>query len=218
MFVEGDSDRDGAAAEPTGAQQAGDTAHELSLDRLEQEIETLAAHINAGTCRWLELIAEWDRRGGWHNTGCRTCADWVSWRCAIAPRAAREHVRVAHSLRQLPRIAEAFRAGQLSYSKVRALTRVAEPHCEDELLHFVRYATAAQLERIVRGYRRVTGQEAERSHERAYLAWHWDEDGSLCLNGRLPADDGALFLRALERAQDALAEEAWQRAGEEGEK
>jgi hypothetical protein len=218
MFVEVGSDKGLAtAAESAGAECTRDAAGDLPLARLEEEIEALAAHINAGTCRWLELIAEWDQRGGWHDTGCRTCAEWVSWRCAIAPRAAREHVRVAHSLRELPRIAEAFRAGQLSYSKVRALTRVAEPHCEDELLHFARYATAAQLERIVRGYRRVTRQEASRAHERAYLAWHRDEDGSLCRNGRLAAEDGALFLRALEQAQDALADEAWRRAREQRE-
>jgi hypothetical protein len=217
MFVDEQATAEEGEAASAAPGPAGEPLGEVPLDRLQSEIEALAAHINAGSCRWLELVAEFDRRGGWHDTGCRSCAEWVSWRCAIAPRAAREHLRVAHRLGELPRIAEAFRAGRLSYSKVRALTRVAQADCEEDLLHFARYATAAQLERIVRGYRRVTRREANRSYERAYLNWHWDEDGSLRINGRLPAEDGALLLRALEGARDALAERAWERDRAESE-
>jgi hypothetical protein len=199
MFVDEQAIPEQGEAASAGAGPPREPLGEVPLDRLQSEIEALAAHINAGSCRWLELVAEFDQRAGWHNTGCRSCAEWISWRCAVAPRAAREHLRVAHRLGELPRIAEAFRVGQLSYSKVRALTRVAEARCEEDLLHFARYSTAAQLERIVRGYRRVTREQANLSHERAYLSWLWDEDGSLRFNGRLPAEDGALLLRAIER-------------------
>jgi hypothetical protein len=63
---------------------------DLSDEELEDEIATLASHIYAGTCRWLELVAELDRRGGF--AGC-TVAQWLAWRCALTPRSAREHVR-----------------------------------------------------------------------------------------------------------------------------
>ena len=95
--------------------------------------------------------------------------EWVSWRCALSPRAAREHVRVARALPELPRIREAFESGQLSYSKVRVLTRVAEADSEADLLELARYATAAQLERMLRAFRRVSSAEAQDAYENRYL-------------------------------------------------
>src|SRR5919199_2132453 len=108
------------------------------LEALEREITELASHINAAMCRWLELVAEYDEREGWAHWGCRSCADWVSWRCSIAPGAAREHVRVARRLRDLPLVRAEFAAGRLSYSKVRALTRVEEVEREEELVSLAR--------------------------------------------------------------------------------
>src|SRR5918999_4398915 len=87
----------------------------IAIDRLGEEITELAAHIHAATCRWLALVAEFDRRGGWAQWGCKSCAAFLSWRCAIAPGAAREHVRVARRLEELPVIRAAFAQGRLSY-------------------------------------------------------------------------------------------------------
>jgi hypothetical protein len=70
----------------------------LSLDRLEDEICELAAHIWAATCRWLCLVAEFDRREGWKESHCVSCAQWLSWRCGLAPGAAREQLRVGRRL------------------------------------------------------------------------------------------------------------------------
>jgi Domain of unknown function (DUF222) len=120
-----------------------ETYSDLSDDELEDEIATLASHIYAGTCRWLDLVAELDRRGGF--AGC-TVAEWLAWRCALSPRAARERVRVARRLVELPLIHEAFARGELSYAKVRALTRVAECENEEELLELARHLTASQLD------------------------------------------------------------------------
>jgi hypothetical protein len=105
----------------------------LSLHELEDELATLASHLYAGTCRWLELLGELDRRGDWTDSGCGSCAEWLAWRCALLPRAAREHVRVARRLPELPRVHAAFARGELSCSKVRALTRIADPDSEQEL-------------------------------------------------------------------------------------
>jgi hypothetical protein len=90
------------------------------LEALEREITALASQIHAATCRWLGLLAEYDAREGWAQWGCRSCAHWVAWQCGIAPGAAREHVRVARRLVELPLIRAAFAEGQLSHSKVRA--------------------------------------------------------------------------------------------------
>jgi 5-methylcytosine-specific restriction endonuclease McrA len=175
----------------------------LSLDELEDELATLASHLYAGTCRWLELVAEADRRGGWAESGRGSCAEWLAWRCALTPRAAREHVRVARRLGELPLIHGAFAQGELSYAKVRALTRVATAENEGELLELARVFTAAQLERAVRAYRRVTSEEAREQQEDACLSVFWEPDGSLSIHGRLAPEDGALLLRALEAQRDA---------------
>jgi hypothetical protein len=192
----------------------------LSLLALQDEVATLASHIYAETCRWLELVAELDRRGAWAERGCGSCAEWLAWRCALAPRAAREHVRVARALGELPAIRAAFACGELSYAKVRALTRIATPEAEEELLRLARHLTAAQLERAVAGYRYVTAKEADDLHAYAHLGWSWADDGSLIVRGRLAPEQGALFLRALEAAREALreqeAEEDMAAAGDRG--
>src|SRR5256885_11587520 len=102
----------------------------VELERLGAEIAERTAHRGAASARLLDLIRDFDARGGW-NTGFMSCAAWLSWRVGLDPRAARERVRVARALGTLPRLAEALARGELSYSKVRALTRVATPETEE---------------------------------------------------------------------------------------
>ena len=125
-----------------------------ALDRLGDAIAELSAHLEAATARLLAMIREFDARGGW-NTGFTSCAAWLSWRVGLDLGAARERVRVARSLATLPRLADALARGELSYAKVRALTRVATPETEARLLTVGRSGTAAHVERIARGWRRV---------------------------------------------------------------
>jgi hypothetical protein len=127
---------------------------ELELERLGDEIAELAAHLDAATARLLDLVRDFDARGGWGN-GFRSCAEWLTWRIGLAPGAAREHVRVARALGSLPRLADALARGELSYSKVRALTRVATSDTEERLLKVGTAGTAAHVERIVRAWRYV---------------------------------------------------------------
>lgn len=96
----------------------------MNLHDLESELLGLAGHIAAAECRFLQLLAEFDDRGGWAGVGIRSCAHWLSWRAGMSVRTASEHLRVAHALTHLPRITAAFAAGTISYSKVRAITRV----------------------------------------------------------------------------------------------
>jgi hypothetical protein len=181
-----------------------DEARGLSVDELGERIGALAAHLAAAMCRWLLLVAEFDARGGHAEQGAKTCVHWLSWCCGIGERAAREHVRVARRLRELPLICEAFAAGEISYSKVRALTRVASERTEQSLLTIARHATGAQMERLARRYSgvlRASADSARSSHQRRELHCDWLEDGSLSVRARLPAEDGALLLAALKAAQ-----------------
>jgi Domain of unknown function (DUF222)/HNH endonuclease len=183
----------------------------LSAEQLCEEICSLAGQIAAATCRWLLLLAEFDRRGEWSDGETKTCADWLSWRCSIMPATAREQLRVARRLAELPRITAAFASGALSYSKVRAITRVAEPATEEQLVMLAEHASGAVLERLVRGYRRAASACLETSndaYQRRYVRWEWAEDGSLRFRGRLPAEDGALLVAALNRAEQQLERDA----------
>ena len=120
---------------------------ECPLTVLAQEITSAAVRMAAATAAWLRLIAEFDEREGWAGYGVRSCAHWLAWQCGMSPGTAREHVRVARALPVLPLISDAFEAGRLSFSKVRALTRIADPHTEADLLEFALEATASQTER-----------------------------------------------------------------------
>jgi hypothetical protein len=185
------------------------------LDRLGDEIAELSAHLEAATARLLDLIREFDARAGW-NHGFRSCAAWLSYRVGLDPGAARERVRVARALGVLPRLADALARGELSYAKVRALTRVATAATEERLLAVGRAGTAEHVERIVRGWRRVDrrveAQETAQRHRRRALRVYMDEDGSVVVRGRLEPEVGAVLLKALEAARERLYRE--QRASE----
>ena len=133
------------------------------LARLGDRIAELSARIQAATCELLVLIRKFDERQGWD--GCLSCAEWLSWRAGLSPGAAREHVRVARALGRLPKLSDAMRRGRISYSKVRAVTRVATPENEDDLLYVCNAGTAAHVERIARAWRRID-RNVEQAEER----------------------------------------------------
>src|SRR5467141_54943 len=181
------------------------------LERLGDEIAELSAHLDAATARLLELIREFDARAGW-NTGFRSCAEWLSWRVGLDRGAARERVRVARALAMLPRLAQALARGELSYAKVRALTRVATPDTEERLLAVGRAGTAEHVERIVRGWRRVDkkaeAMEGAKRHMGRALHLYQDEDGMVVIRARLEPEVGAVVRQALDAARGAVSTRA----------
>jgi len=183
------------------------------LDRLGDEIAELSAHLEAATARLLDLIREFDARGGW-NSGFSSCAAWLSWRVGLDLGAARERVRVARALETLPRLAQALAHGELSYAKVRALTRVATPETEERLLAVGRAGTACHVERIVRGWRRVDriaeARETAQRHKSRSLRVYQDEDGMVIIRGRLEPEVGAVLVQALAEARETLYQQTRQ--------
>ena len=178
-----------------------------SLKQLGDEIAELSVHLDAATVRLLDLIREFDMREGWNN-GFRSCAAWLAWRVGLDMGAARERVRVARALEDLPRLKTALARGELSYAKVRALTRVARPETEERLLAVGRAGTAEHVERIVRGWRRVDRkaeiEETRQRHMHRALHVYRDVDGSVVIRGRLTPEAGAVLLQALTAAGDVL--------------
>jgi Domain of unknown function (DUF222)/HNH endonuclease len=179
-----------------------------ALAELEAQITELAGQLNAAQYRWLMLIAEFDRLEGWSDGQLRSCAHWLNFKCGLNLGAAREKVRVAHALAGLPKIAAAMARGELSYSKVRAVSRVACAATEETLLMIALHGTAHHVEKLVRGYRQAQ-QAAELSregqqHVNRSVSYEYAEDGSLVLKARLPAVAGALVIQALKAALERI--------------
>jgi len=174
------------------------------LQALEAQICQLAGHLAAATCRFLLLVADFDTRRGWATWDLPSCAAWLAWKCQIAPGTAREHVRVARALPALPAIRAAFAAGTMSYAKVRALTRIATPATDADLAELATPMTAGQLERFTRAHRTVTAADDHNAATRRHLSWRTEQDGSLALSVRLPADQGSVVLHALRAAAGDL--------------
>jgi hypothetical protein len=172
--------------------------------RLAHEITKLSAYIYAATYRLLVLIREYDEKGYWHQPGLCSCAHWLNFQCGIGMNAAREKVRVALALKDLPLISEGFRKGELSYSKVRAMTRVADATNEAYLMKIAKHGTAHHVEKLVSLYRgcirRQENKEANKQHLNRELSIRYGTDGCIIINARLPAEQGALIVKALEMA------------------
>jgi hypothetical protein len=178
------------------------------LNDLRNEITELAGHLNAGSYRFLKLIAEFDRRKGWVDNETQSCAHWLNWKCGIAMGAAREKVRVARALENLPKISAAMEHGEISYSKAREITRVACPATETYLLMIATHGTADHVQKMVCAYRRAKDaeeltRESQQQSERS-VTYSYDASGSLILRAKLPAEAGALVLKALEAAMNEI--------------
>jgi len=199
-------------------------------DQLADEITTLAGQINAANYRFLKLLAEFDRRGAWVDAGIRSCAYWLNWKCGIAMNAAREKVRVARALDGLPEINEAFEKGKLSFSKVRAMTRIATAENESNLLMVANYGTAQHVEVLVRAYRLVSPQcdadegiankvfedvafgnikssdnkKSENQQDQRKVSCYQDDDGMWHIQALLPAEEGGLLVKVLQELGNRL--------------
>jgi len=179
----------------------GVAAREAATSRRVDELASLSAHLSAATARWLELVWEMQEEGDSSDLQA-----FLAWRCGVTGREAREFLRVAEALRELPATRAAFARGELTFSKVRALTRVATGSSEEGLLELAGALTASQLERALRAFRRVAAEDAREAHELEYVDYYLDDDGTLFLRARLAAEDGTLLIRALEAAREGVLE------------
>ena len=201
------------ASESPALVGAPPASRQQRCEALSEEITTLAGHLNAANYRFLKLLDEFDRHDGWAGDGIRSLAHWLNFKCGLGDLMAREKVRAARALRSLPLIDAAFERGEISYSKVRAMTRVATPENEAELLNIARHGTAAHMERLVRAYRRcrkqvetargeaarselTPGEAARRREERFYC--YADDDETMVFGGRVAVEQGRLLLKALD--------------------
>ncbi len=192
----------------------GRCSSEVPLERLEADMLGLAGQLAAGMCAFLTMVGEYDERRGWASWEALSCAHWLNWRCGVGIVAAREQVRVARRLRELPVVHAHFGRGALSYSKVRAITRVAHAGNEAQLVDLARFATAAQVERCCAALRRCEDNAAaeralrdgeELAQLRRSLSWHHDDSGDLIVRARIPGGAAADSFTTAIRAATATA-------------
>lgn len=182
----------------------GDGAGEQRpIEEVETEICALAGQIAAATARYLTVLAEFDERRGWAGWQCRSCAHWLSWKAGVGLHTAREQVRVARALTALPTIAASLADGRISYSKARAITRVADKANEATMLRLALESPAAHIERLCRGLKVALrpSKKNEPDEDRCRGRWFWDEDGSLVMTARFRPEEGARVLAALTRTE-----------------
>src|SRR4051812_2039292 len=177
---------------------------EVPLERLEAQICEGAAHLAAGVGRWLLLVGDFDARKGYERWECRSTALWLNLHCGISVRTGQDQVRVGRALLDYPRIAEALCSGRLSYSKVRAITRVVTPETEATLIDLASAVPTSQIERIVAGRKRVDALDNAPSQKVRHVNTYEDEDGSLVGMFRLGPDEGAALLAAFTLGKDVL--------------
>ena len=183
-------------------QAIADEEQRRQADGLAGRISAAAADAARSQSVFLELIGEFDAIWAiryWNDV--KSLAHWLSWACSMTPGVAREHVRVAKALRRMPTIAELFREGRLSYSKVREVTRVVDVVDETRLAQLALTATASQLARMISGFRSADGARISQQTKRQ-VAWHEREDGMIDFRARLPKEEAAVLLAALEAAKD----------------
>ena len=165
--------------------------------------------MNQDEYRFLVMVREFDIRQGWRAYQFNNCAEWLNMKCGISPGTAREKVRVALALLDLPQCSEGFAKGELSYSKVRAMTRAANVFNEETLVDYALKATAHQVEehcrRLRNADRRQSTPDARRAWQARSLKRTCHPDGMMSIYVELPREQGELVMKALEMAMAAAA-------------
>ncbi|MBT8106557.1 MAG: DUF222 domain-containing protein, partial [Woeseiaceae bacterium] len=178
----------------------------VSIEELDNNISVIAARINIATYELIALIREFDERAGFLKWGFESCAEWLAWRCDFSAATAREKVRAARALKTLPLISRAFSTGELSWSKVRELTRVANERNEAALVEFALRHTSTHVTERCRELRMGDAASidiADTAFDRRSLRVHRNAArGMMSITIDLPLEAGELVDKALDKARD----------------
>ena len=188
----------------------------ISVEKRKQEIEELddaigkMSHtINAANYELMVLIREFDERAGWLKWSFKDGLNWLMWRCDLSTNAAREKLRMAHALKELPLISAAFSKGELSYTKVRALTRVATALNESELIEMAMRMSARHVEEHCKQRRNATRASTATAlnaqQNRTFRVWHDQARGTVHFSVEMSVEEAELIEKAVEKAAVQLS-------------
>ncbi|MFV8753655.1 DUF222 domain-containing protein [Nannocystaceae bacterium ST9] len=187
-----------------------------SIEHLARQIAELACCIDTVKHAWLRQIREFDARNGWADTGCVSMVAWLAWWTGTSNKTASEHVRIARALGELPLLDQAFAAGELTYSKVRALTRTATPATQQTLIDVAKAATASQLDKIVAGLRRVRAhanpEQSGGDPPRRFARVTETPDGMVRIVAQVGPEEALILRAAMDMAQSPAGDSTPPRA------
>jgi len=182
------------------------------IEELDAAIGKLSRTINTANYELMKLIREFDERAGWLKWSFTDAVHWLMWRCDLSKNAARDKLRIAHALKLLPLISSAFSCGRLSYSKVRALTRVATAENEAELIELAMKMSAAHVEQQCRRMKHAEAgsvKQAVRAYDaRSLRTWRDESRGAMRITLEVPIEEGALFEKAIDKVAAGLSEDS----------
>lgn len=173
------------------------------LEILADEIATFAARVDVARHALLTRLRVFDAHESWAPLGFSSCAAWLGWRIGLGLEAAREQVRVARALGSLPKLDALFGRGEIGYSKVRAITRVATPDNEQDFIDVAAHATASQLERLTRSYRSaveradVSSKSGQQREDSRFVRRSEVAGGMVRIEVQLPPKEAALIWDAV---------------------
>jgi hypothetical protein len=179
--------------------------NERSLDDPVRGLDAVHARVSSAQRELFQLIILVDRLHAWRDAGARDLAHWLAMRYGISQWKATRWIACAHALEILPRIAEAFGAGELGIDKVVELTRFATPETEHRLVRWAKGVSCAAIRHRADLVARRVLEEVQDAHETRRLGWwYFDEGRRFGLEAELPAADGAAVAKALERLAETL--------------
>ena len=179
----------------------------LTDDQLEAQLVTWAGRVNAGQARLLALIGEINVRSAWSGDGWLSCTHWLTVKLGMGQATAYEHVRVAHALRELTLIADEMAAGRLSWTQVRAITRVSTVDTQQTWIDVARHASGAQLAKLARATERARAN-SDGCKPKPRLTQGYDEDGMMLITLRVPVETGTVVMTGIKAALEDLVREA----------
>lgn len=199
-----------------GLSQDNDSNDSASNESISLQVKRLTQALDRGTCKLIRLLPTFDRHQGWAEDGQRSCVAWLNTYCGMSLSAAHDRCRVAYALEKLPIITQLFMLGELSWSKVRAITRIATPENETELASQALLMSASALEQLARQHRDVKTQDqnnqenekANRQYQNRTVHYRFDHHGMVTIHASLPPLEGAAVLKSLARAEDELYTDA----------
>src|SRR5947208_11094941 len=175
------------------------------VDEVVEELDAMHRLVSSGQRRMLQLIVVADREGTWRDDGARDCAHWLSMRYGISWWKAHRWLKAAHALEELPHLADALASGEVSLDKAVELARFATPETESDLIRWSAGVSVGALRRRADLAARPSIQDDRDAHEARFVSWWYlDEGRRMGLEAQLPAAQGAIVVKAIERMAERI--------------
>ena len=174
-------------------------------DHLIERADLLNARVCSTQLEFLDVLAQLDGREAWEEWGAQDMCHWISLRYGISYFRAERWLAAAHALKDLPLIREAFACGELSLDKVVELAQFATAETEQVLMEWAMRVSAGRIRHQAELLRRAERDEGAQVDSDRTVTWsYYDQGRRFGLTADLPAADGVVVAKALDRLADRV--------------